>query len=108
MKRCNKISFKNTEEARTLLKESRNCIDEIDNEIFDLISKRTALSKDIVLSKQYLGMPIYDKSREDAIHEKIERLSKQKNLDVDIINQIINMLTDLSKKKKKEILREEC
>ena len=98
-------SFENAEEAENLLKESRNRIDEIDNELFDLISQRTALAKDIVLAKDYLGMEIYDKNREDAVHEKIERLSQEKGLDIDIIDQIVNMLTILSKNEQKEILR---
>ncbi len=98
-------SFKNKKEAEELLVESRNRIDEIDNELFDLISQRTSLAKDIVLSKEYLGMPIYDENRENAVHEKIERLSEEKGLDVDIIDQIVNMLTILSKNEQKEILR---
>ena len=65
-------SLENKEKAELLLKESRKRIDEIDNALFDLISQRTSLAKDIALSKNYLGMPIYDKSREDAIHEKID------------------------------------
>lgn len=56
-------SFKNKEDAEKLLKDSRKRIDEIDKELFDLISQRTSLAKDIALSKEYLGMPIYDKSR---------------------------------------------
>jgi chorismate mutase len=99
------ISFKNKKEAEQLLKKSRERIDEIDNELFDLISQRTSLAKDIALSKEYIGMPIFDKSREDAIHEKIERLSEEKGLDVDIIDQIVNMLTILSKNEQKQILR---
>ncbi|MBQ7929088.1 MAG: chorismate mutase [Methanobrevibacter sp.] len=99
------ISFENREDAEILLKESRKRIDEIDNALFDLISQRTSLAKGIALSKDYLGMPIYDKSREDAIHEKVERLSEENGLDVDIIDQIVNMLTMLSKNEQKEILR---
>ena len=40
-------SFENEEQAKNLLNESRKRIDEIDNELFDLISQRTSLSKDI-------------------------------------------------------------
>lgn len=101
-------SFNNEKEAEELLKTSRNRIDEIDSELFDLISQRTSLAKDIVLAKEYLGMPVYDKSREDAIHEKIKRLSEEKGLDVDIIDQIIDMLTILNKNEQKKILKEEC
>ncbi|WP_295599203.1 chorismate mutase [uncultured Methanobrevibacter sp.] len=98
-------SLENKEEAELLLKESRKRIDEIDNALFDLISERTSLAKDIALSKDYLGMPIFDKSREDEIHEKVEKLSRENGLDVDIIDQIVNMLTTLSKNEQKEILR---
>ena len=86
-------SLENKEEAELLLKESRKRIDEIDNAVFDLISERTSLAKDIALSKDYLGMPIFDESREDEIHEKVEKLSRENGLDVDIIDQIVNMLT---------------
>ena len=99
------ISFKNKEEAELLLIESRKRIDEIDNALFDLISERTSLARDIARSKEYLGKPIFDKNREDAIHEKVERMAMENNLDVDIIDQIVNMLTILSKNEQKEILR---
>ena len=98
-------SFNSIEEAENLLKKSRNRIDEIDNDLFDLISQRTSLAKDIVLAKEYLGMPIYDKSREDAIHAKVKELSEEKNLDVEIIDQILDMLTILNKNEQKKILR---
>ena len=98
-------SFENKEDAEKLLEKSRKRIDEIDKELFDLISQRTSLAKDIALSKEYLGMPIYDKSREEAVHERIELISKEKGLDIDIIDQIVNMLTMLSKNEQKEILR---
>ncbi len=98
------ISFKNKKEAENLLNKSRKSIDEIDNELFDLISKRTSLAMDIAISKKYLEMPIFDRNRENAIHEKMERLSKEKDLDIDIINQIVNMLTKLSKNEQEKIL----
>ena len=98
-------TFSNKEEAERLLMDSRNRIDEIDNELFDLISQRTSFAKDIALSKDYLGMTIFDKGREDQVHKKIEKISVEKGLDVDICNQIVNMLTILSKNEQKEILR---
>ena len=50
-------------------------------------------------------MPVYDKKREDSIHKKIEKLSEKNHIDVDISNQIMDMLTTLSKNEQKEILR---
>ncbi len=101
-------TFNNKQEAEDLLKKSRNRIDEIDNELFDLISQRTSLAKDIALSKDYLGMPIYDESREAAIHEKIDGICEELGLDVDIVDQIVDMLTILNKNEQKKILKEEC
>ena len=98
-------SFKNKKEAELLLEESRKRIDVIDNALLDLISERTSLANDIVLSKDYLGMPIYDKNREDAVHKKIKRMAEENDLDVDIIDQIVNMLTILSKNEQEKILR---
>ena len=98
-------SLNNKEEAENLLKESRNRIDEIDNELFDLICQRTSIAKDVALAKDYLGLPVYDKSREDAIHAKIEKLSEENDIDIDIINQIVDMLTILNKNEQNEILR---
>ncbi len=98
-------SFNSKEDAENLLKESRNRIDEIDNELFDLICQRTSIAKDVALAKDYLGLPIYDKSREDAIHAKIEKLSEENDIDIDIINQIVDMLTILNKNEQNEILR---
>ena len=43
-------SFNNEKEAKDLLKESRNRIDEIDNDLFNLICQRTSFAVDIALA----------------------------------------------------------
>ena len=101
-------SLNNKQDAEDLLKKSRIRIDEIDNELFDLISQRTLLARDIALSKEYLGMPIFDKTREEEVHKKIDDLCEELGLDVDIIDQIVDMLTLLNKNAQKKILKEEC
>ena len=98
-------SLNSKEDAENLLKESRNRIDEIDNELFDLICQRTSIEKDVALAKDYLGLPVYDKSREEAIHAKLEKLSEENDIDINIINQIVDMLTILNKNEQNEILR---
>ena len=98
-------SINNKQEAEDLLIKSRNRIDEIDNELFDLIYQRTSLARDIALSKEYLDMPIFDKSREAIVHKKIDDLCTELGLDVDIINQIVDMLTILNKNEQEKILR---
>ena len=71
--------YDNEEEAQNVLQASRKRIDEIDNDLVNLISERTSLAKDIVSAKVFLGMEIYDKSREelDALFQEREELEKQ-------------------------------
>lgn len=96
--------FSNEEEARELLQVSRKRIDEIDNDLVDLIHERTSLAKSIVMAKEFLGMEIYDKNREKDVHAQVLKLANEKDIDEDILSQIMNMLTILSKNKQKEIL----
>ncbi len=102
---CKINSFENEDDAKNLLLESRNRIDEIDNELFDLILQRTSLAVDIALAKDYLGLPIYDKSREDAIHIKIKKFCEENDMDIEIVDHIVDMLTILNKNVQNEILR---
>jgi len=105
MNEYTEYNFKNEDDARNLLEHSRQLIDDIDNELVDLISRRTSLAKDIVSAKVYLGMEIYDKNRERSIHDKVDKLAIEKNIDKDILNQIIDMLAILSKNEQRKILR---
>lgn len=98
--------FENKDDACKTLMESRKRIDEIDNDLVDLIYERTLLARDIIYSKLFLGMEIYDKSREDTIHAKIVEMAIEKGIDPDILSEIMNMLTILNKNKQKEILEE--
>ncbi len=70
-------SFKDKKDAEKVLLDSRKRIDEIDNEIFDLICQRTSFAMDIALAKDYIGMPVYDKKREDSIHKKLRSYLKK-------------------------------
>ncbi|WP_409199666.1 chorismate mutase [Methanobrevibacter sp. DSM 116169] len=97
--------FENKEEALKLLEDSRKQIDKIDNDLVDLIYRRTSLAKDIVFAKQYLDMDIYDKEREKSLHDKVNKLAIDKNIDEEILSEIMNMLTILSKNEQEEILR---
>lgn len=98
--------FENEEEAQNVLQESRKRIDEIDNDLVNLISERTSLARGIVLAKVFLGMEIYDKSREDEVHAKVRKLADDLDIDHDILSDIMNMLTTLSKNKQRELLEE--
>lgn len=93
------------EEASRLLQESRTKIDEMDEMLIDLVEKRTLLARDIVNAKLVLGIEIEDKKREAYIHEKIKQIAREKNIDEVSLTSIIKILTDMSKKEQKKILR---
>ena len=91
-------------EALTLLHESRKKIDELDEELIQLIKKRTSLAVDIAQAKLVLEMDIHDKEREEYIHHKIREIATEQEIDIDSLTQIIMILTDLSKKEQEKIL----
>ena len=95
--------------AEKTLTSSRKEIDQIDDELIDLIQRRTSLSKDIVLSKLALNMDIFDPRRERNIYEKIEKIANEKNLNHNTKNSLIgimDILINLSKKEQKEIIND--
>ncbi len=89
-----------------MLLDSRKRIDEIDNEIFDLICQRTSFAMDIALAKRTILACLY-MIRKERIQfiKKLGSCLKKNHIDVDISNQIMDMLTTLSKNEQKEILR---
>jgi chorismate mutase len=93
------------EEASRLLLESRIKIDAMDEELINLIEKRTLLARDIVNAKLVLGIEIEDKKREEYIHDKIKQIAREKNIDEVSLTSIIKILTDMSKEEQKKILR---
>ena len=48
----------------------------------------------------------YDKSREEQVHAKVNKLAEDLNIDKSILSDIMDMLTTLSKNRQREILEE--
>ncbi len=92
-------------EALNILQGSRKKIDEIDEEIINLIAKRTSLAGDILNAKIVLNMEIEDKKREDYIQDKTKKIAEENKIDESYVKKIMKILTDLSKKEQEEILR---
>jgi len=104
-----KQDFTDLKLARNILQDSRKEIDQIDNELIDLIQKRTSLANDIVLSKLTLNMDIFDPKREKIIREKIEKVVVEENLNNNTKNALIDImdiLINLSKQQQKEIIND--
>ena len=95
----------NKSEALQLLIDSRCKIDQIDDELINLIIKRTSLATDIASAKMVLGKDIHDADREIYIQDKIKTLAKKKNINEVSLTNIMNILTNLNKNEQKKILR---
>jgi chorismate mutase len=92
-------------EALRRLKDSRRQIDKLDHEIIELIAQRTFLAGEIVQAKMVLNMDIEDKEREEHIQKKIREIAREKKIDPTSLSQIMKILTSLSKKEQKKLLK---
>ena len=70
------------------LNEIRKQIDEIDEELMSLFSKRVQFVLKIAKWKKKEGLPVFDEKREEAVLEKIGLLAKKNKLDPCIMEQI--------------------
>jgi|TARA_B100000686_G_scaffold332377_1_gene397056 chorismate mutase len=88
---------------KKVIKELRNSIDKVDDQIFDLILKRFDYVEKIGNIKKEMNMPVDDKAREEII---IERLSEKLSTEIDskeikkIIGPIISISKDIQRRKK--------
>ena len=89
--------------SRKVIKELRNSIDKVDDQIFDLILKRFDYVEKIGNIKKEIKMPVDDKAREEII---IERLSEKLSTKINykeikkIIGPIISISKDIQRRKK--------
>ena len=88
---------------KKVIKELRNSIDKVDDQIFDLILKRFDYVEKIGNIKREMNMPVDDKAREEII---IERLSEKLSTKINykeikkIIGPIISISKDIQRRKK--------
>ena len=88
---------------RRVIKELRNSIDKVDDQIFDLILKRFDYVEKIGNIKKEMNIPVDDKAREEII---IERLSEKLSTKINykeikkIIGPIISISKDIQRRKK--------
>ena len=88
---------------KKVIKELRNSIDKVDDQIFDLILKRFDYVEKIGNIKKQINMPVDDKAREKII---IERLSEKLSTKINykeikkIISPIISISKDIQRRKK--------
>ena len=87
------------------LKECRHKIDNIDKELFELLSQRFKIVKNVVDYKIENNLEIYQKNREEEVFLKVESLCKNNNLNVEFGVELITLIMDESKKLQKKMLK---
>ena len=66
----------------------RQKIDQIDERIIDLLSQRLKLTGDIGILKSKIKKPVIDKEREADLNARLDKLCRQKGLDLDFVLKI--------------------
>ncbi|MGV8143242.1 MAG: chorismate mutase [Methanothermobacter sp.] len=94
----------NKEDALKLLNSSRGEIDEIDEQIIELITRRTALAKEIGTAKKVLNKDIENTEREDYIQDKIKKIAKKNKINETSLLKIMDILMELNKSEQEKIL----
>jgi len=86
------------------LSKIRKKIDNIDNQIFGLITGRVELAKEVVKEKNRIGKPIYDAEREKLVIgskvEKAKELGLPTEFIAEIYRQIIKGCTEVEEELK--------
>ena len=82
----------------------REEIDKCDSDLINIISKRYDLVLQVIQYKIDKGMEIYQPQREKEVIEKLRNLANQKNINSDLIENIIKLIMEESKRVQKGIL----
>ena len=93
------------EDPRKRLSKVRKEIDEIDEKLVYLISKRIEYGKEIAYLKMELNCPIKDEKREKEIKDRICKLCEKYNLDFEVVWSVIKILIDYNKRVQREVLK---
>jgi chorismate mutase len=88
----------------------RKQIDEIDQKLVELISKRAHAAHEIGKLKRTAGMPIYEPDRERTVFERVKKGNRGPLADVDLIRiyeRIIDVMRQIQKEEIAPELAEE-
>lgn len=84
-----------------LIEQLRKAIDEIDEELLNLLSKRRGFVREIAKLKESLDIPVLDKNREKKILDAISKKAKELELDVKFIKKLYEIILKNSRKEQK-------
>lgn len=85
------------------LKEVRARIEKLDNQILDLIEKRTALAKDVLDAKKALGMAINDEEQIKMVLDRAAIAATERGLDGEEVKRIFEILIKMNVERQHEL-----
>ncbi len=80
------------------LKIKRRELDQIDREILELLRKRFKVVEEITETKKKLGLPVYDKNREEEVKVTREIWGLELGIPRDFTEKLLNLILDESKR----------
>ena len=93
----------------SLIEKLRKSIDELDEEILNLLSKRKGLAREVGKLKEKLDLPVFDKKREQEILDSLSKKAKHLGLDVDYVSNIFSSIFQSSRSdQQKQMAKVNC
>lgn len=86
-----------TDNDHTDLDELREEIADIDEEIVDLIARRTYVASTIANVKEQQGMPTTDSAQEQLVMDRAGRNAERFDVDANLVKAIFRLLIELNK-----------
>ncbi len=85
------------------LKEVRVKIEKLDNQILNLIERRTALAKDVLEAKKAEGKEINDIDQNKVVLDRVANAAIEKGLDGEEVKRIFEMLIKMNIERQHEL-----
>ncbi len=85
------------------LKEVREKIQKIDDQIIELIAKRTDMAEDVLEEKKKEGMGIDDEEQREIVLNRMVEAATEHNLDAGAVKQIYEILIEMSTERQREL-----
>jgi chorismate mutase len=79
---------------QSVLTDIRERLDVLDERLVEVLNERCLLIGEVIRYKRSCGMPVVDRSREDAMLTRIEDLASAKGLDPRIARQVLRAVID--------------
>ncbi|MFB6124135.1 MAG: chorismate mutase [Haloferacaceae archaeon] len=84
------------------LEELREEIEEIDQELVELIARRTYIAGTVADVKEDRGLPTTDERQEERVMERVSELAERFDVDRNLVKAIFRLLIELNKAEQRE------